>query len=96
MVEVSESEDSFYMDMEPLNRSDGEIGGDLYMQGLKNFRQPEAGMVRSTVNKGKSGNSKLGQTQGYMENVPSDGVKDPIYESGEGPITHPTRTGKQN
>lgn len=86
------------MDMEPLNRSEGEIGGDLYMQGLKNFKQPEAGQVRggTASRSGKSATSKLGQTQGYMENVPTDGVKDPIYESGEGPIAHPTRTGKQN
>jgi len=25
----------------------------------------------------------LGQTQGYMDNVPRDGVKDPVYESND-------------
>lgn len=31
-----------------------------------------------------------------MENVPTEGVKEPIYESGEGPITNPQRTGGKN
>lgn len=53
MADVNESEDSFYMEQmqDPLNRSEGEIGGDVYMQNLKNttsFRQPEAGMAKSS------------------------------------------------
>lgn len=31
MYEFEESEDSFYMEPSPLNRSEGEIGGDHYM-----------------------------------------------------------------
>jgi len=91
LVDVTESEDSFYMDPSPLNRSDGEIGGDLYMQSLKDRRKPEPGLAKPVNTRN---NSKLAQTHGYLENVPNDGVKDPIYESGEGPVTHPTRAGK--
>ena len=84
-AEIPDSEDSesLYMQYDPLNRSEGEIGGDIYLQGLgKGFKQPDPGMAKS------SKTNKLGQTQGYMDNVPRDGVKDPIYESGEGPIVH--------
>ena len=38
MYEFEESEDSFYMEPSPLNRSEGEIGGDQYMSALKNFK----------------------------------------------------------
>lgn len=38
MYEFEESDDSFYMEPSPLNRSEGEIGGDVYMSGLKNFK----------------------------------------------------------
>ena len=31
-----------------------------------------------------------------MENVPTEGIKEPIYESGEGPITNPQRTAGKN
>lgn len=30
--------------------------------------------------------SNLGKTQGYPDNVPREGVNDPVYESNEGPI----------
>ena len=80
------------IDQTPLNRSEGEIGGDLYIQSLKNFRQPEAGSIKQSSKK----KANLSQTQGYLENVPNEGVKDPILDSGEGPITHGTRKGKTN
>ena len=51
MYEFDESQDSFYMESSPLNRSEGEIGGDHYMAGLKNFKQPEPGMVKKMSNK---------------------------------------------
>lgn len=85
MADIPESEtESFYMEYDPLNRSEGEIGGDIFMQGLKNFKQPEPGVVKKTGKGGQS--SKLGQTQGYMDNVPNDGGIAPLYESNEGPI----------
>jgi len=53
MADINESEDSFYLEQmqDPLNRSEGEIGGDIYMQNLKStstFRQPEAGMAKNS------------------------------------------------
>lgn len=82
LVNIDESEDSFYLDGQddPLQRSEGEIGGDIYMQQLK---KPEAGRIQAA----KSGrNQNLGKTQGYPETVPKDGLNDPVYESNEGPI----------
>jgi hypothetical protein len=31
LVNVSDSEDSLFMEQSPMNRSEGEIGGDLYI-----------------------------------------------------------------
>ena len=45
-VDLSESEDSFYYGApEPLDRSEGEIGGDIYMKNLVEKR-PEPGSVK--------------------------------------------------
>ena len=45
-VDLSESEDSFYYGApEPLDRSDGEIGGDIYMKNLID-RRPEPGLAK--------------------------------------------------
>ncbi len=84
-VDLSESEDSFYYGApEPLDRSDGEIGGDIYMKNLID-RRPEPGLAK-IAGAPKQRTNQLGQTQGFIKNVPSDGVKDPIYDSGEGPV----------
>jgi len=89
LVDFSESEDSFYLGAhEPLDRSDGEIGGDIYMQNLIDKRT-EAGQIKT---ESPNQRNKLRETRGYIKNVPTDGVKDPIYDSGEGPVV----TGKNN
>jgi hypothetical protein len=45
-VDLSESEDSFYYGApEPLDRSEGEIGGDIYMKNLID-KKPEPGSVK--------------------------------------------------
>ena len=47
-VDFSESEDSFYYGApEPLDRSDGEIGGDIFMRNLIEKR-PEPGSAKVT------------------------------------------------
>lgn len=38
LVDLTESEDSLYMAQSPLNRSEGEIGGEQYLQSLGNFK----------------------------------------------------------
>ena len=56
-VDFSESEDSFYYGApEPLERSEGEIGGDIYMRNLIDKR-PEPGSAKVTAN--KSHNNQL-------------------------------------
>ena len=48
-VDLSESEDSFYYGApEPFDRSEGEIGGDIYMKNLID-RKPEPGSVKMTA-----------------------------------------------
>jgi len=55
-VDFSESEDSFYYGApEPLDRSDGEIGGDIYMKNLIDKR-PEPGSANMVGGKQKSDN----------------------------------------
>ena len=76
LIDLSESEDSFYVAQSPLNRSEGEIGGDQYLQKLGSFKQPEPGMARNT---------KLGQTRGYST-TGGKGTNEPIYDSSEGPL----------
>jgi hypothetical protein len=38
LVDLTESEDSLYVAQSPLNRSEGEIGGEQYLQSLSNFK----------------------------------------------------------
>lgn len=59
-VDLSESEDSFYYGApEPLDRSEGEIGGDIYMKNLID-RKPEPGSVKMAAENTSRKNNQLG------------------------------------